>query len=296
VSISSEQYAIVFADVVGSTQLYESIGDTRAKECIVTMESLLMDVVKEHEGTVVEVIGDEVMCRFDDATTAIYAACAMQQAAESGAPVHGTRLSVRIGLHYGPVIMEAERMFGDTVNTAARMAGIAFGQQIITTESTISNLPQMVKDLAQQFDRVTVKGKRKEIVVYSIQWRQDTCATIFATKGFPITDAIAGIALQYQGENIVIAPESRVFSMGRSTECNLPIFGSKVSRVHARLEMQRGKFVLTDQSTNGTFVKVNQGEPIYLRRESLPLWGNGIIALGQEISDDNPNLINYFYE
>lgn len=293
--VTLEQYAIVFVDVVGSTRLYESIGDTQAKECIVTMESLLMDVVKKHKGTVVEVVGDEVMCRFDDATAAIYAACAMQQAAEYGDPVNGTRLSVRIGLHYGPVIMEADRIFGDTVNTAARMAGIALRQQIITTESTINTVPSMVKDLAQEFDRVVVKGKREEIVVYSIQWRQDTCATVFATKGFPLTETGTGIALQYQGENIDVSPATRVFTMGRSTESNLPVFGNKVSRDHARLEIQRGKFVLIDQSTNGTYVAINQGEPIYLRRESLPLWGSGVIALGESIAEGNPNLIHYYF-
>jgi len=294
VGVSLEQYAIVFADVVGSTQLYETIGDTRAKECIVTMESLLMEVVREYKGTVVEVIGDEVMCRFDDATAAIYATCAMQQAAESRAPMHGAQLSVRIGLHYGPVITEAERMFGDTVNTAARMAGIALGQQIITTESTVNNLPQLVKELAHEFDRVAVKGKRKEIVVYSIQWRQDISATVFATKGFPLTETGERLALQYRGENINILPESPTFILGRSTECDLLVFGNKVSRVHARIEIQRGKFVLVDQSTNGTYVEINQGEPIYLRRESLPLWGNGVIAMGESIAEGSPDLIHYF--
>lgn len=294
--VSSEKYAIVFADVVGSTQLYETIGDSRAKECIVTMESLLMDVVKDYQGKVVEVIGDEVMCRFDDATSAIFAACAMQKAAESRPPMHGTRLSVRIGLHFGPVIMEADRMFGDTVNTAARMVGIASGHQIITTESTVDKLSHRVKQLAHQFDRVAVKGKRKEIVVYSIQWRQDTSATVYATGGFPFTETGEGITLKYQSESIDISPESRIFSMGRSAECNLLVIGSKVSREHARLEFQRGKFVLVDQSTNGTYVEINQGEPIYLRRESLPLWGNGIIALGESITEGNPNLIHYYYE
>ncbi|HED17622.1 MAG TPA: adenylate/guanylate cyclase domain-containing protein [Gammaproteobacteria bacterium] len=292
--VSLEKYAIVFADVVGSTSLYESIGDTLAKECIVTIESLLIDVVKDYKGTVVEIVGDEVMCRFDDATTAIYAACAMQQAAESSAPVNGVQMSVRIGLHYGSVITEAERMFGDTVNTAARMAGIALGQQIITTESTVNNLLPVVKGLAQEFDRVAVKGKRKEIVVYSIQWRQDISATVFATKGLALSETGERLALQYRGENINIPPKSADFIMGRSTECDLLVSGTKVSRVHARLEIKRGKFVLVDQSTNGTYVVINQGEPIYLRRESLPLWGNGIIALGESIAEGSPDLIHYY--
>jgi len=295
VGVTLEQYAIVFADVVGSTRLYETIGDTRAKECIVAMETLLADVVKDYKGIVVEIVGDEVMCRFDDAATAIYATCAMQQAAEDKAPVHGIQLSVRIGLHFGPVITEANRMFGDTVNTAARMTGIALGQQIITTESTINNLPQLAKELAHEFDRVAVKGKREEIVVYSIQWRQDIGATVFATKGLPLIESGDRITLQYRGENIDVLPDSNVFSMGRSTDCALLVSGSKVSREHARLEFQRGKFVLIDQSTNGTYVEINQGEPVYLRRDSLPLWGSGIIALGESIAEENPNIIRYHY-
>ena len=62
------------------------------------------------------------------------------------------------------------------------------------------------------------------------------------------------------------------------------IDGDAVSREHARIECRRGKFVLTDMSTNGTYVLTSEG-PSYLRREDIVLIGEGKIALGREISE-----------
>jgi hypothetical protein len=69
--------------------------------------------------------------------------------------------------------------------------------------------------------------------------------------------------------------------IGRPNDCDLAIEGDLVSRIHARIEHRRGKVVLTDQSTNGTFVMPGDARAVYLRREETPLWGCGRICPGR---------------
>jgi len=74
--------------------------------------------------------------------------------------------------------------------------------------------------------------------------------------------------------------------MGRDERCDLVVKSYFASRRHAVIEMSRDRFVLTDQSSNGTFVVPESGHEIFLKRESLPLLGDGTISLGAAPSDD----------
>ncbi len=74
---------------------------------------------------------------------------------------------------------------------------------------------------------------------------------------------------------------------------DLLINSSFASRAHAVIEYHRGKFVLKDQSTNGTYIGDESGREIYLRREELPLTGRGIISLGTSIASNPDHLIEY---
>ena len=68
---------------------------------------------------------------------------------------------------------------------------------------------------------------------------------------------------------------------------------NRVSRSHAKIEYRRGKFVLIDQSTNGTFVLFQGKKPIDIKRDEAPLLGTGIISLGREVNPDSPLSIHY---
>ncbi len=81
--------------------------------------------------------------------------------------------------------------------------------------------------------------------------------------------------------------------LGRDERCTIPVDSNFASRVHAKIEFRRGKFVLIDQSTNGTNIRTDTKDDFYIRREEIPLFGAGYIALGEAVSEDNPNIITY---
>lgn len=90
-----------------------------------------------------------------------------------------------------------------------------------------------------------------------------------------------------------IGSRSHGFILGRAKDCDLLVNSDLASRHHAQLVYRKGKFVLLDQSTNGTFVKPQGGKEVYVQSEALPLTGSGFISLGKAVSVDNEHLIYY---
>lgn len=166
--------AIVFADISGSTRLYESLGDAVARELVSQCLDLMTEYTHKHSGTVIKTIGDEIMCTYPTADQAIESTMAMQEAVTEDLPRINpntpAELSIRIGLHYGPCILESGDVFGDAVNVAARMAGLAKGQQIITTRDTAEALSPLLSASTRHLDRIPVKGKAEELDIFEVIW------------------------------------------------------------------------------------------------------------------------------
>ena len=139
--------AILFADVAGSTRLYETLGDNSALAAVDSVLRLVADAVIAQGGRVVKTIGDEIMAAFSTAEAACEAAMGMQRAVDALTAVNGpngsSKLGIRIGFHFGPVIDDGKDCFGDTVNVAARMVGVAMEGQIITTGDALNVLSPM---------------------------------------------------------------------------------------------------------------------------------------------------------
>jgi len=295
VTSREQRCAILFADVAGSTQSFETLGDEKAKEWILGIQKLMSDVVKNSAGEVLDFIGDEIMCRFPDANTAVDAACHIQQAMQEIPAVDGITAAARIGINWGSIIADGDRLFGDTINIASRLTEIAEAGQIIISDAVVSLLSTETKTRVRQFDNVNVKGKREALSIYDVLWEQEGVTTIVTAIRSPMAQAKGdALLLEYRQKKLKVNQDSSVFKIGRDDESDLIIVSSFASRNHARIEFRRGKFVLVDKSTNGTYIKTNDGKVVYLRREELPLWGSGEFGLGEAISADNPNVIQFY--
>ena len=289
--------AILFADVSGSTRLFETLGDATARVKVAECLDTLTDVTLSHNGTVIKTIGDEIMCTFPSADEAAQAACEMHEALEEdvteGAGGTNTTLSIRVGMHFGPAILEGGDVFGDAVNVAARMAAQAKGGQVITTQTTVDLLSPMLRASTRFIDRAPIKGKKEEIDIYEIIWQEED-VTRMAT-GLMTEDQKPEVKLKvtYNDKEIIMDKERSSLVMGRSQTCDLSINEKLASRQHVRIEMRRDKFFIIDQSTNGTHVLIENGEEAFLRREEMPLSASGQISLGRSFTEGPEEVVSF---
>jgi len=282
----------MFADVVGSTHLYDILSDAEAKACIDKCLTLMIDIIHQHEGTLVKTIGDEILCRFDTADAAIQAACSIQETIEKQAMSSGDHTVVRIGLHFGDTIVKTDDVFGDVVNVAARMTHIAKGGQIITTKNVVDLLNPANQNKTRKFDHIAIKGKQTEFTIYDVIWEK-TDFTLIGNLNLAENTITTQLKIEYHNITQEVTPSTPSLSFGRSQQCDIVVNADLISRVHAILEYRRGKFILIDQSTNGTFIKTQDNQEVYFRREEVPLWRNGVISLGQSIHKSQEHLISF---
>lgn len=287
------QHAVVFADVCGSTHLYEAFGDKRALECIALCFDIMRHATLEHGGRVVKTIGDEAMCVFPDASAAARAACEMQNRVGMQDPIGSERLAIRIGAHYGPTIEQAGDLYGDAVNVAARMASLAKAGQIITTHEFVDRLTADLRTMTRSLDSFSVKGKLEEIAIYELLAQRSEEVTTLVKR--PAEKQLR-VRLRHGGRETYLEGDRRTASFGRDASGDFIIEDKKASRQHARVERRRDKYVLVDMSSNGTYVTF-QGQPeIALRREEVVLYGRGSISFGHRYADDPTEVVAFEVE
>lgn len=284
----------MFSDIVGSTRLYETLGDVDAAECVNQCIYRMSEIARSFNGEVVNTIGDEIMCSFDSADQAVRAANRIHEVF-AAAPMDdfNVKLSLRIGIDYGEVVSREDDIFGDVVNVAARIANVAVGNQTIISEKVIMGLSYELRNKTRQYDRITVKGKTEMLTLFEVM-REDRDVTIMrSTITSSQGNAVQSLHLIYKGKSVAIQCNSKAFVLGRGITSDLVIEAGLVSRTHAYCVYRREKFILIDQSTNGTFVKTAEGREVYLRREEIPLVGRGVISLGESSRADNGQMLQF---
>jgi len=292
------QCIVMFADVVGSTAMYDNMGDTDARERISRALNTLISICKRHKGVLIKTIGDEILVYFLDVDLSLMAAQTIQETMEDDRAPATVGISIRIGLHYGSAILDNNDIFGDTVNVAARIAGMAKARQILYSDSLAGRIHSSnLNEKTRKFDRVQVKGKEKALDIFQLSWEEDGEITDLLTGNmFAIpakTENFKELLLAYHSQSFKIDLSAKPVSLGRDNICTLKITGSLISRLHAQIKVQRGKFILVDQSTNGSYVCINDQQKVFLRREELTLFGRGKITLGKPVEDSGDNILYY---
>jgi adenylate cyclase len=271
---------VLFADVSGSTKLYETVGDAAAHTAIDRCVSLFKAQTAENVGRVIKTIGDEVMSVFPSADGAARAAMAMQRGVDAMPAVEGQVLGCRIGFNAGSLVERDGDVFGDVVNLAARLAGLASRGQILTALEVVEMLDPLLKMDCRRLYGIPVKGKEKETILCEMLWSDtgDT-ATKLATQFVKRT--ASRIRLAYGERTINLPEERKSLVLGRDATADLVIPDPKASRAHCEIALQVDKFILTDRSANGTYVNIDGDREVVLQREAFALRGHGFITLGQ---------------
>jgi adenylate cyclase len=289
------EVSVLFADVSGSTKLYETSGDAVAHAAIDKCVSIMRDKTLNAKGRVIKTIGDEVMSAFATADQAADAAIEMQSAISELPPVGNTQIGIRIGFNHGPVVERDGDVFGDAVNLAARLAGVATKGQIITARDTVMLMSPMLKAATRAITTIQVKGKAQEIQVYELIWQQSEDMTTLASQKSLYKPKNAKLRLLVQGSEVILSAERPAVALGRDAAADLVIKERMASRAHGKIERRLDKFILTDHSANGTFVTIEGDKEIVLRREEFTLRGHGWIAFGQSRAGAS-DVVEFFCE
>ena len=290
-SASPQQAAILFADIAGSTKLYETLGDAEALSTITQALQVIRQVCEDHGGRIVKTIGDEAMAIFPSAANAAYAAIAIHSMISEMRTSHGAPLAVHAGFHYGPVIDDCNDVHGDSVNVAARLTELAKAGQTLVSADTGNVLSLSLRSRMRMQDSHTVRGKQQDIAVFELIWQESqedlTAMVPRASAG------AARLTLRHGASAVELGPQINVYTFGRDAKNDMVIGDSMASRLHARIERRRDKFVLVDVSTNGTFCTVLGESEIELRREEFTPRGRGRIVFGHRYDEDPAESVEF---
>jgi len=167
--VDRSTHTFMFTDIVKSTPLVEAIGDEGWVDLLRWHDRTLRGLFARHGGAEIEHPGDGFFVVFDDVTEAVACAVAIQRALVDHRRAHGFAANVRIGLHRATVIRHGQEYRGRGVHTAARIAALAEGGEILTSrETAVSALPRFTTSPPRT---VRLKGIADPVEVVAIEWR-----------------------------------------------------------------------------------------------------------------------------
>jgi adenylate cyclase len=285
--------AVMFVDIVGSTGLYESLGDARAHQLVATTLQIMTVAAQACGGCIVKTVGDELLCTYPSADDAALGGIAIQKALIGMQVPNAERLAVRVGINFGPVVEAKGDVFGDSVNVAARLVRLARPQQILTTASCVERLSPARRSEARELQLIGVRGRSNYVPVWELPWRLDEQPTQRVL--LPARKLREGslLRLEFRGRGWEIWREGDVLTIGRDDSSHVRLEGELASRYHARIVVSNGKFILIDQSTNGTYVLPEGGETAALMREEYVLSGCGKISFGSIAANAGSELVHF---
>jgi class 3 adenylate cyclase len=288
---------VVFADLVGSTGIFERLGDETAGRFVTQLTTALSKTFEQHNGRVVKLLGDGLFVVFPLESDAIDACLAIQKRLQEKPVYPGGTLSpvqMQMGVEAGEVVEIAGDCYGDAVNSAARLADLAGAAQILTTQRVADTLSPTLREQLRSLGPMYLRGKSEVTEVFRVDWQvdRDTDATVMGVSMFKAPGKGGMLELAAAGQTVRLEQRGDKLTLGRAVTSSLSINDARVSRLHATIEWRGGQFVLSDGSSFGTWVYMgNQTEPVILRRTECYLVGHGQITLGCDRHAENAPLV-----
>ena len=274
------QTTVLFADVLGAADLIAKAGDATAAGALAGCLERLRKAAEGCGGRVVNRASDKLMVLTATPDQAADAAAAMHTSLDSMPQYTEVKLALGIGFHHGPVIQKGNEVFGDTVNLAARLVELAASGQIVTTRETAQSLSPLYRAWMRKLYSIDLKGRSDQVALCELVWRADDNATLFARRK-DVKVAPTALTLIYHDKKLVRRRDRDAVTFGRGDDCGMQILDAEASRLHCTIEKRQDKFVLTDHSTNGTYVTMEGSPEVLIQREEITLGKRGKLAFGQ---------------
>lgn len=250
---------VLFAEVSGRDEFVRAAGPVLGWNGISDCIDRLQRTARSSGGRVVKVIGSELMMLFDTPEAAAGAASKMHAAVNTLPPVSGTRLSIKVGYHAGPVIEGNNDLLGDTVNLVERLVRQARAGETITTPQTARLLNIQARSYSGPVQPAALAGGSKH--------------------AGPRAQHM--LRLSYGGESAICGPDNESVVVGRDPGCGLVTATEFASRRHCTVLWGRDGFKILDHSSYGTFLTNHGSEEIELQNgQQARLATHGWVSLG----------------
>jgi adenylate cyclase len=298
------QTTVVFADLFGSTGVFESLGNARATLAVTQATHWVADKFTANGGRVIKLLGDGVLATFENSTDAITAVVDIQRS-------HQLRLAtlplqlympLRIGVVRGDVVLVADDCYGDAVNMASRLSEITGPHQIWVNERAIENMPVLQDVQYRLLGPIAIRGRTEACTVFQIEWREEENSEYYTIQN-PVSmtaramsgDVLGGrIDLSYKDRHQIFHSFEMPIHIGRVHSVDFVVNDPRVSRTHARIDWRNGSFLLVDESSYGSWVRfARSGSDLMLRRDECALHGQGEIALGTPFTDPTAPVVSF---
>lgn len=294
---------VVFADLTGSTGVFESLGNVKATAAITRLTQWIGQLCEANGGHVVKYLGDGVLIVFSSSADAVECAAELQR-------VHQARISnwpeplqmrLQIGMARGEVVEQDGDCYGDAVNVASRLSDISGPEQILVADAVVQDLPSTSIVRARSLGAMAIRGRTEPCVVHRIEWQSELLSEAFTMQASlapsPFTRRAAPpdyIELSWLDMNAGFSFSELPLFLGRDPDAQFVIQDPRVSRKHARIEWRAGKFYLEDVSSYGTWVRfADNAAVVSLRRQECVLLMDGEIALGASFEDFSVPTVSY---
>ena len=295
---------IVFADLTGSTGLFEALGNTKAAEVVTRTTHWIGKLFQARGGRVIKYLGDGVLASFADNQAAVLAMVEMQRLQKersSGYP-GSTKMQIKVGLARGEVVEQDGDCFGDAVNMASRLSDLSGSEQIFASEGVIDALWNDGEINYRNLGPMDIRGKSEPATVYRIDWQRETTSEIMTmqagleTLGAPTSRLPSTIELTWRDQNVLFEAVDMPVFLGRGNDAHFVVLDPRVSRLHARLDRRGDLFVLSDLSSYGTWVRfAGSTAVISLRRQECVLLDKGEMSLGASFDDPTAPVISFWF-
>ena len=289
------EVTVVFADLTGSTGVFEALGNVKATQTITRLTDWIGQVCTARRGRVVKNLGDGVLMVFKQNTDAVDAACELQRQ-------HFERLKnwpellqmhLQVGLARGPVVEKDNDFFGDAVNVASRLSDLSGPDQILATDTVIDQLPPGSLVRFRGLGALDIRGRQEACTVHRVEWQSEVLSEFFTQ---PASLSVSQVSYQTPRQGFIalawldldthFSSTDAPIHLGRDPQAEFVINDRRVSRYHAKITWRTGKFYLEDVSSYGTWVRFTGTKAVVaLRRQACVLLVEGAVALGASFDD-----------
>jgi adenylate cyclase len=295
---SDSLQTVLFADVAGSARLRDKLRAGESQWAIDRCLKRMERAVEIFSGRLLKAVGTEMMAVFSTADAAFQAAIEMKQRVDDLPPVSGLKLQIRVGSTLARSGVGANGLDVEALKLGASLVGMAEPGQLLVSSQLHAALSGHLQKATRDLGRADLGGEFPGVSALEVFTPPLATASPPATAAVlvveePLPKKDVRLVLRYDSEVVILDDTRLSVSLGREVGNDIIVKSHRVSRNHARIEKRGDCFVLTDTSTNGSYL-TQQGKPeLPLRRDECQIQGKGIISFAAPAASPEADCLEF---